>query len=53
MAGTHNERRGRGKEVEVPTHLIKNLELTHAARITKNGKTTKVSSQINGSVYRS
>ena len=31
------EGRGRGgKEREAPTHLIKNSELTHATRVTKN-----------------
>ena len=28
--------KGRGKEHEAPTHLIKNSKLTHAGRVTKN-----------------
>ena len=32
------EGRGRGKEREAPTHLMKNSKLTHAARVTKNSK---------------
>ena len=35
------EGRGGGKECEVPTHLIKNSEFTHAARVTKNRQTTR------------
>ena len=30
------EGKGRGKEREVPTHLIEHLKLTHAGRVTKN-----------------
>ena len=30
------EGKGRGKEREVPTHLIENSKLSHAARVTKN-----------------
>ena len=37
--------RGGGKECEAPTHLIEISELTHAARITKNGHNRKVCSQ--------
>ena len=47
------EGRGGGKEREAPTHLIKNSELTHAARVTKNRQNHKISSQENGRLCRS
>ena len=30
------EGKGRGKEREVPTHVIESSKFTHAARVTKN-----------------
>ncbi len=45
QTGAHNEeRKGRGKEHEAPTHLIEISELTHAARVTKNRHNCKVCS---------
>ena len=41
----NEERKGRGKECEAPTHLIEISELTHAARVTKNRHNRKVCSQ--------
>ena len=46
------EGRGGGKEREAPTHSIKNLELTHAAHVTKNRQNHKISSQENDSLCR-